>query len=55
MTILAQSAERRSMEQALHALREIEDCDAANQDLREKLLSLEEKLEVNQLNLAVLA
>lgn len=54
MTILDQSVERRSMEQALHALLEIGSSDATNQGLRKKLLSLEGKLESNQLHLAVL-
>ena len=54
MTILDQSVEHRSMERALHLLLEIEDRDATSQGLRRKLLSLEEKLESNQLHLAVL-
>ena len=54
MTIVVQDAQRLSMEAALHTLLMIEGSCAGNRGLREKLLSLEQKLASNQLHLAVL-
>ncbi len=52
--ITDQSIERRSMEAALRTLLTIENAGTRNQNLREKLLFLENKLASNQLQLAVL-
>ena len=54
MSIIDQSVSRHSLEEALQTLLSVEDCDAGNQGLREKLLSLEKKLNSNKLHLAVL-
>ena len=54
MTIADQDVQRLSIEAALHTLLMIEDSGAGNRGLREKLLSLEQKLVSNQLHLAVL-
>ena len=54
MTIVDQDVQRLSMEAALHTLLMIEGSCAGNRGLREKLLSLEQKLASNQLHLAVL-
>ena len=54
MTIADQDVQRLSMEAALHTLLRIEGSCASHRGLREKLLSLEQKLVSNQLHLAVL-
>jgi hypothetical protein len=53
MNIIDQSVGRHSLEEALQTLLSVEGCDASNQGLRDKLLSLEKKLNSNQLHLAV--
>src|SRR5271155_2111928 len=54
MSIIDQSVGRHSLEEALQTLLSVDDCDAGNQGLRDILLSLENKLNSNQLYLAVL-
>jgi ribosome biogenesis GTPase A len=54
MTIVGPDIQRVSMEAALHTLLMVEDSCASNRGLREKRLSLEQKLVSNQLHLAVL-
>jgi GTP-binding protein EngB required for normal cell division len=54
MATIKQTAERPSIEAVLHTLLTVEDCDAVQKSLNEKLISLEMKLASNQLHLAVL-
>jgi hypothetical protein len=54
MAAMDETVEHSSIQAVLHALLAIDGCGAVNDSLREKLLSLENKLASNQLHLAVL-